>query len=220
MRGLYAIVDVTALKSAGLSPLPFAEAVLSAGPAALQLRDKSSQRGGGAMLALLRALVPMCRQRGVPLFANDRADLARLAGCDGVHLGQQDLPGDLAREFLAGGRGGQVGISVHCEADLERALAERPDYIALGPVFDTSSKKNPEPTLGLDGLAHLARLVHAAGLPSVAIGGIDLGRAPSVAERSPCSAVIGALVMTEGYASIAARARELHALLCGGPTQE
>ena len=215
MRGLYAIVDVATLTRAGLSPLPFAEAVLSARPAALQLRDKSSRRGGADMLALLRELVPMCRRHGVPLFANDRADLAQIAGCDGVHVGQRDLPGSLARTLLARGRLGLVGISAHNDADVELALAERPDYIGLGPVFGTVSKENPEPTIGLDGLARLAARVHEAGLPSVAIGGIDIARAASTAALCPCSAVIGALVTNEGYEHVAKLARELQAALLG-----
>jgi len=209
MRGLYAIADVTTLERFGLELLPFAEAVLSARPAALQLRDKTCARGGRAMLERLRALAPMCRDRGVPLLANDRVDLALLAECDGVHVGQGDLPGGLARQVLARGRGGLVGISAHSEADVDSALAERPDYIALGPVFETASKQNPEPTLGLDGLERLAARVRAAGLPTVAIGGIDLARVDDVVRHSPCAAVIGALITEGGYEAIAERARTL-----------
>lgn len=214
MRGLYAIVDVASLGRARLEPLPFAEAVLSARPAALQLRDKACRRGGRATLELLRALAPMCRARGVPLFANDRADLAMLAGCDGVHVGQHDLAGSLAREVLARGSGGLVGISAHTPDEVETALAERPDYVALGPVFGTTSKQDPDPTIGLDGLARLAERVRAAGLWTVAIGGLDLTRAAAVAQASPCGAVIGALLEAD-YAAVAERARRLHALLSG-----
>ncbi|MBM4357448.1 MAG: thiamine phosphate synthase [Deltaproteobacteria bacterium] len=221
MRGLYAIVDVTTLTHLGLEVLPFAEAVLSARPAALQLRDKVNRRGGRATYELLLALAPMCQSRGVPLFANDRADLALLAGCDGVHVGQEDLPGSLARTLLARGQGGLVGISAHDDDEVDRALAERPDYVALGPIFGTRSKENPAPTLGLAGLERLARRVHEAGLPTVAIGGIDAAQAPEIARRSEAGAVIGGLcpLPSEGpgaaatYDAVAARALALHRLL-------
>ncbi|MBM4374286.1 MAG: thiamine phosphate synthase [Deltaproteobacteria bacterium] len=223
MLGLYAIVDVTSVLAADLEVLPFAEAVLAARPVALQLRDKSSRRGGRRMLELLRQLAPMCRSRGVPLLANDRVDLALLAGADGVHVGQDDLPGGLARDVLARGRGGLVGVSAHNEAEVERALAERPDYVGLGPVFGTTTKENPDPTLGLAGLERLVAMVRAAGLPPVAIGGIRVENAGDVAARCPSGAVIAGLCdverglpQDERYARVTARAQELHARLSGG----
>src|SRR5262245_44339018 len=112
MRGLYAIVDTGALEQRAMAVIPFAEAVLDAKPAALQLRDK----GGGARrtLALLRDLRPLADRAGVPLFANDRPDLAVLACCDGVHLGQDDLPVDAARALIQRAGGAlRVGLSTH-----------------------------------------------------------------------------------------------------------
>jgi thiamine-phosphate pyrophosphorylase len=222
MRGLYAIIDVASLDRAGLDPLRFAEACLSARPAALQLRDKSSTRGGGPMLRLLRSLAPMCRARAVPLFANDRCDLAAVAGCDGVHVGQTDLPVPVARAVATrvgpGSAGpGLVGISAHNAVELDRAIAARPDYIGLGPVFATSSKLRPDPTIGTAGLAEMAERVRRAGMFPVAIGGIHTGNAIDVARASACGAVIAGLFPPPGqadpYAFVAGRAAELHRML-------
>jgi thiamine-phosphate pyrophosphorylase len=222
MRGLYAIVDVESLGRAELDPIRFAEAVLSARPAALQLRDKSSSHGGGGMLTLLRALVPLCRAHGVPLFANDRADLAAIAECDGVHVGQSDLPTALARAIVARAGKGQVGVSTHNELELARAIAERPGYIALGPVFPTASKVNPDPTIGLERLARMAAEVRDAGLPVVAIGGIDSTRIAQMSAHCDAAAVIGALLpasdVGDRYQDVAQRARDLERrFLAGAP---
>jgi thiamine-phosphate pyrophosphorylase len=188
MKGLYAIVDTKLLDRRGTDPLEYARAVLEARPAALQLRAKDLP--ARAILALLRALGPMCRQVGVPLVANDRADLAALAGCDAVHIGQEDLPYALVHRIapqLA------VGISTHSVAQLERALASRPRYVAYGPVFETSSKTNPDPIVGVDGLAQASRLARQNGTPLVAIGGITLARVREIAHRADAFAVIADL---------------------------
>jgi len=216
MRGLYAIVDVEALGRRGLDPVRFAEAVLSAHPAALQLRDKKS--GARATLALLRAMAPLAARAGVPLFANDRADLAFLTRCDGVHVGQEDLPAHLVRMVAPMLR---VGLSTHNAAQVDAALKEAPDYVAIGPVFPTTSKERPDPVLGLDGLAALAARVRTGlpGTPVVAIGGISGETVTAVGAVADVVAVIGAL-LPEGdgsgaYAEARARAAELHARVVG-----
>jgi thiamine-phosphate pyrophosphorylase len=211
MRGLYAIVDVEALERRGLDPVRFGEALLAARPAALQLRDKAG--GARRTLGLLRALAPLAARAGVPLFANDRPDLALLARCDGVHVGQDDVPVGLVRSIAPGLR---VGLSTHDAAQVEVALEERPDYLAVGPIFPTSSKERPSPVVGLDGLAALAARVHAArpGLPLVAIGGISLETAAAVGALADVVAVIGALVPEDrgagAYDAASERARALH----------
>ncbi|MEJ7734723.1 MAG: thiamine phosphate synthase [Polyangiaceae bacterium] len=202
MRGLYALVDVGALGARQLEVLPFAEAVISARPAALQLRDK---RGGGAdTMALLRALRPLCQQAGVELFGNDRPDLAALAGCRGVHLGQEDVPVSMARGVAAHAMldDFQVGLSTHDLAELDAGLETDADYLAIGPVFGTVNKERPAQTLGLDGLARLVARARAARprLPLVAIGGIDASSAAAVARLVDAVAVIGALLPGDGAA--------------------
>ncbi len=221
MRGLYAIVDADALGRRGLDVIAFTEAVLDAGPAALQLRDKHG--GARRTLELLRAMAPLARRAGVPLFANDRPDLAVLARCEGVHVGQEDLPVPLAREIAPGLR---VGLSTHDAAQVRAALLDAPDYLAIGPVFPTSSKERPSPVVGLARLAELAAEVRAArpGTPIVAIGGIGIDEAAAVGRACGCAAVIAALLPPASVASVAsalddvrARARALHQAIAEGP---
>jgi thiamine-phosphate pyrophosphorylase len=211
MRGLYAIVDVGALSGTGLEPLTFAKAILSARPAALQLRAKDLS--ARESLALLRGLAPMCRAMRVPLVANDRPDLAALAGCDLVHLGQDDVPVELARR-IAPGLG--IGISTHTPAQLARALEARPAYVAYGPVFPTTSKQNADPVVGLAALAEATRLAALAHTPLVAIGGVDLAHAPEVAAAADAAAIIRGLVTgVHDLRGAADRARLLHEALGG-----
>lgn len=212
MRGLYAIIDIEALERRGALPVAFAERVLAAGPAAIQLRDK---RGSArATLTLLRALAPLAAAAGVPLFANDRPDLARLAGCDGVHVGQEDLPVALVRQTFPGLR---VGLSTHDAAQVEQAIRDAPDYLAVGPIFATASKENPSPVVGLRGLRDLVARVRRVrpDLPIVAIGGISLETAGEVGSMVDAVAVIGALLPDGGLSAVEERARALHATILG-----
>ncbi|MBX3205770.1 MAG: thiamine phosphate synthase [Labilithrix sp.] len=188
MKGLYAIVDTTLLARRGTDPIEYARALIEARPAALQLRAK--ELPAREILFMLRALGPMCRQAGVPLVANDRADLAALAGCQAVHIGQEDLPYELVHRIapqLA------VGVSTHSLPQLERALAPRPRYVAYGPVFETSTKVNADPVVGVEGLARASAVARAHGTPLVAIGGITLERVPTIAAHADAFAVIGDL---------------------------
>lgn len=210
MRGLYAIVDCDFLAARSCAPLPFVERLLEARPAALQLRAKSA--GARITLQLARRILELCRDWQVPFFVNDRPDLALLSGADGVHLGQQDLRLDDAR-LVAPGL--QFGLSTHRLDEVDRALAERPDYLALGPVFVTGSKRDPEPVVGLDILAEAARRCRQSGIPLVAIGGIDLARAPQVAAFADAGAVLSALLPAGGLTEVSAAARRLHLLLGG-----
>ncbi|WP_044235456.1 thiamine phosphate synthase [Chondromyces apiculatus] len=225
MRGLYAIIDTDALARRGIDPILFADAVLLARPAAIQLRDKhgSARR----MLDLLRALVPRAAAANVPLFANDRPDLALLAGCEGIHVGQDDLPVTAVRALAerAGARV-RIGLSTHDLTQLDPALAEPIDYVAIGPIFPTVNKEQADPAIGLPALTDLVARVAAVrpGLPIVAIGGITLETAPHLGALGVCAAVIGALLPPEGasssdpngpdaLAAVTARALALHTAL-------
>jgi thiamine-phosphate pyrophosphorylase len=212
MRGLYAIIDIDALARRGVPPVPFAARVLAARPAAIQLRDK---RGGArATLGLLREIAPLAAAAGVPFFANDRPDLALLAGCDGVHVGQDDLPVALIRSAFPGLR---VGLSTHDAEQVEEAAREAPDYLAVGPIFATASKDNPSPVVGLAGLRGLVARARAArpGLPIVAIGGVTLETAGEIGSIVDAVAVIGALLPEAGLSAVEERARALHATILG-----
>lgn len=191
MRGLYPIVDVDSLQQLGSAPhavLEFAERVLVARPPLLQLRAKHSSTKD--TLTLLRALRPLCSLAGTRLIANDRADLAVLGQCDGVHIGQDDLPLSVVRLIAPGLL---LGVSTHTLEQLVQALAERPDYVAFGPVFATSSKARPDPVLGVTLLAEAYALACAARIPLVAIGGINLERSAQIASSCDLVAVIAAL---------------------------
>ncbi|WP_394848706.1 thiamine phosphate synthase [Pendulispora brunnea] len=188
MRGLYGMLDLGTLDAQRVAPVDFAKQILAVRPAALQLRAKDFPPR--EMLALLRLLLPLCRRAGVPLVCNDRADLAVLAGCDMVHLGQDDAPIDFVRRISPGLR---VGLSTHNLEQLARALESRPAYVAYGPVFPTSTKRNPDDVVGIEGLRAASALARSHGTPLVAIGGITLERAPLIAPWADSAAVIAGL---------------------------
>jgi thiamine-phosphate pyrophosphorylase len=189
VKGLYAIVDVSLTLARGLSVVGYAQALLAAKPCALQLRAKHTS--AREQLGLLRELAPLSRSAGVPLVANDRPDLAVLAGCDFVHVGQDDAPIELVRR-IAPGLG--AGLSTHNMEQLTAALALGPDYVAIGPIFATQTKVNADPVVGLSVLAqaHAAALAHA--VPLVAIGGINASNVESVAAHTSAVALVSALL--------------------------
>jgi thiamine-phosphate pyrophosphorylase len=170
--GLYAIVDPD--HTAGRDPLRVARAILEGGCALLQLRAK--RLGDGAFVALARAMAEACREAGVPFVVNDRADVARLAGAQGLHLGQDDLPVTAARGLL--GEETLIGVSTHDRAQARQAHGLPVDLIGFGPVFATRTKDDPDPVVGLETLAAVAR---GASVPVVAIGGITLDTARAAA---------------------------------------
>ncbi len=184
-RGLYAIVDPERCSG---DPHRLAEAVLRGGASALQLRAKRME--DRERLDLARSMAALARRHGVPFIVDDRVDIALLAGADGVHLGQRDLPLEAARRLAPSLH---VGLSTHDARELELALAEGPDLVAFGPLFPTRSKERADPTVGLDGLEAAARRLDGF-LPLVAIGGITPTLARAAARRGArMVAVIGAL---------------------------
>jgi thiamine-phosphate pyrophosphorylase len=209
MRGLYPIVDLDNLSKNGVAALELTAAVLSARPALLQLRAK--HQTPREVLALLRRIGPLCREAGTLLFVNDRPDLALLAEADGVHVGQDDLPLEDVRKLPGRLR---VGVSTHDLDQLRRALSLRPDYVAFGPIFTTSSKAGADPALGLAELERAARLAREAEVPLVAIGGLTLSVASEVARSAALAAVISDLLADGTTADqIAGRARAWQAAL-------
>lgn len=202
-RGLYAIVDPAHTGRYG--PLELAEAALAGGCAVLQYRDKRSD--DRARLALARELRALSARRGVPFVVNDRADLALLARADGLHLGQDDLPIDAARRVVGSM---PIGRSTHDPHQVAVATAEGHELLGFGPVFATTSKVDPDPVQGLEGLRRAMALAEA---PLVAIGGIDLERAHEVAAAGvPLAAVISALARADDPEATARALQE--ALTC------
>lgn len=212
MRGLYAIVDWDALGARGIDPVAFAAAVAAGGARTVQVRAKRS--GARATLAGLRRIRAQL-DRQIAVYANDRVDLALLAEVDGVHVGQEDPTVADVRQLSSGLR---IGVSTHDLEQLDAALAARPSYVAFGPVFSTASKDRPDPVVGLEGLARASERARRAGVPLVAIGGIDAERVSSVAPLVEAVALISALIPPDGELRAAERvARQFARALEGGP---
>lgn len=169
-----------------VSAIPAAEALLAAGARILQFRHKSFFSRKAFDEA--SRIAELCRSAGALFIVNDRADIARLLDA-GLHLGQDDLtPGD-ARRILSASN--IVGFSTHNEQQLRAGDAEPVDYLAIGPIFATRSKHNPDPVVGLDRLRTLRSVTRK---PLVAIGGITRDLAPQVfAAGADAVAIIGDL---------------------------
>jgi len=166
----YPILDTDALAKRGLDPVDFAHALAAAGVRIAQFRHKGFF--GREIYSLASEVGRILRAAGARYFINDRVDLALMLGADGVHLGQEDLPPRAVREI--GGEGLRIGYSTHNETQLRAAAEEPVDYVALGPLLVTSTKKNPDPTVGV---AEFRRLRGLSGRPLVAIGGITRANA-------------------------------------------
>jgi len=199
---LYAIMDPARL--GGRWPAAAAREFISAGVRLIQFRDKhASSRQLYETCTVLRQLL---HESGCLLVVNDRADVARAVEADGVHLGQADLPVEMARRVLAAGQ--WLGSSTHSLEQVVEADGTTADYIAFGPIFPTASKENPDPAVGLEGLRQARR---ATRKPLVAIGGINLQNARQVlAAGADSVAVIGGLLDAP---DLEARAREFIAVL-------
>jgi thiamine-phosphate pyrophosphorylase len=162
---LIAILDPAPL---GARALDAARAAEAGGVTMLQVRMKDS--GAGDALRWTARLVAAVR---IPVWVNDRVDVARLGGATGVHLGQDDLPAARVRELAARPFG--LGLSVGTLAEADRALGSEPDYWSIGPVYATGSKPDAGSPIGVAGLAELARRA-PPDVPCVAIGGVTADR--------------------------------------------
>jgi len=204
---LYALVDPA--QSGGHEPVALARAAAAGGAGLVQLRDKTGTTR--AMVARAKAVVAALEGSGVPVLINDRVDVALAAGAAGVHLGQEDMPPDIARRLL--GKRAIIGITVRSEEEAENAAVDVADYVGVGGVFSTVSKDNPTAPIGLAGLGRLAGLLRArrADILLVAIAGIDAGNAADiVAAGADGVAVISALAKARDPE---AAAREMRAIV-------
>ena len=170
---LYAIVDAGSfLKTEDL--VRFAKELIAGGCTVLQYRNKSGKAGE----MLRQALALKINAVGdIKLIMNDRADLCLVAEFDGVHVGQHDLSPESVRGIMGAGR--WLGVSTHNPEQVKEADRTSADYLAIGPVFSTSSKDRPDPVVGLDGVRRARGLTRK---PLVAIGGITRTNAASVIE--------------------------------------
>lgn len=179
---LYAIIDASLCRARGLEPAEVSEAFLGAGARLIQVRDKES--GSAAVLALAERAVRAAAPHGAIVVVNDRADVARLAGADGVHVGQADLPVETARSLLP--PGAIVGISTHTREQVDAALRTTATYLAVGPIYGTSTKDTGYGARGLDLVRYAAR----RGKPIVAIGGITVERVPELIAAGAASVAV------------------------------
>jgi thiamine-phosphate pyrophosphorylase len=206
MSRLYVVCDAAACARAGWSLFDFAAACLDGGARLLQLRAKDLPSRD--LLALADRIVARAHASGAQVIVNDRADIATLSGADGVHVGQDDLaPADVRRVV---GHEAIVGFSTHTPAQIDAALLEPLTYVAVGPVFGTTTKETGYAAVGLALVRHAAAVIErhtaaAAGrapIPLVAIGGITLDRAPdAIAAGATSVAVISDLLATGDPAS-------------------
>lgn len=181
---LYAITD---RQLSNCSHEEIVKMMLAGGARLIQLRDKEAS--SREMLDQARACLKLTRRAGAKLIINDRVDVALTAGADGVHLGQDDMKVEDAREILDEGK--IIGVSTHSIDQFRAALETSANYIAVGPVYQTATKENPAPVVGLELVREAKRLTDR---PLVAIGGITHERAPEVIEAGADSvAVISAL---------------------------
>lgn len=180
----YPILDADLLERRGISPSMAAKALLEAGAKILQFRHKAFF--SRTALEQASQIAALCRRAGALLVINDRADIAKLLDA-GVHLGQDDLSPADARRILP--PPAIIGFSTHNEIQFRAGDAEPVDYLAIGPIFSTASKENPDPVVGLDRLRALRQLTRK---PLVAIGGITRELAPKVFQAGADSiAIIG-----------------------------
>lgn len=196
------IYPITDRDLAGLSHLEQARRLIEGGAKLIQLRDKTAD--AGAFYRDVVETIGFARPRGVRIIVNDRVDIALAAGADGVHIGQDDLPANQARKLL--GSDALIGLSAHSLEQARAAIRLPVDYIAIGPIFETSTKSSADKTVGLTGLRSVSEAVGP--FPLVAIGGIDRTNARSVLEAGADTVAVISDLLSDAE-EIAARMREL-----------
>ncbi len=164
---LYAIIDAVWLTT---SELVFAEMLAESGVELIQYRNK--QISARNLFQISREIAARLRSRGVRFIVNDRPDIAAMVDAGGVHVGQEDLPVEQARKICGLGR--WVGTSTHTLEQVREADATSADYVAVGPIFSTTTKQDHEPLVGTEFIGRARQLTRK---PLVAIGGITLERA-------------------------------------------
>jgi thiamine-phosphate pyrophosphorylase len=172
---LYALLDPD---NAGGHALPRLAELIAPATTLVQLRDKHGTTR--EMVARARALHAVLSPRRIPLLVNDRVDVALACGAEGVHVGWDDMEPADARRLL--GPKAIIGLSIKSVTQAEAAPLDQLDYVAIGGVFTTISKNNPDPPVGLDGFRTILAAIRrrAPGMPVAAIAGIDTNNAGDV----------------------------------------
>ena len=191
LPAFYPILDLATIHRLGLDPVDAAQQLLDGGARILQFRDKYQL--SRATLDIAARIHELAHRYDATFVVNDRADLAKMFGA-AVHLGQDDLPATAARRIT--GDSTIIGLSTHTEAQLIDADQQPVDYLAIGPIFGTASKENPDPVIGLETLKRVRRLTSK---PLVAIGGITRENARAVlAAGADSVAIIGDAFPADG----------------------
>ena len=209
---VYPILDSESLDRAGISIETAAAALIEGRAGILQIRHKGPWTRD--FFAAARNVARLCRENGTPLIVDDRADFAMLLDA-GLHIGQDDLSPRDARKLI--GSDATLGYSSHNMSQLVAAGGEPVDYVAIGPIFATSSKRKPDPVVGVEEIRRCRPLIEK---PLVAIGGITIENARDVwAAGADSVAIIGALLPTPPPTARALRQRmeEWAALSAGRP---
>ena len=204
---LYPILDAEALARAEVPLAAAARVLYDAGVRWVQYRDKrASDADFGKRLRELRAIFPA---GAAVLLVNDRVHLCAPAGADGAHIGQEDMSPGEARRIL--GPHYLLGVSTHNPTQLSTAIATgAADYLAIGPVFATGSKENPDPVVGLEGVKAARTLTR---LPLVAIGGITAGNARAAIEAGADAVAVISGLLPQGGHEMPERVRDFLAFL-------
>jgi len=177
---LYVILDAALLT---VPETERAQELVAAGVRLFQYRNKGAS--ARELFESSKKLVSLLSSQRVSFVVNDRPDVAALAGANGVHVGQQDLGVEEARRVVGAEK--LVGVSTHNLEQFERAAASSADYIAVGPIFATGTKSNPDPVVGTEFVRRVRPLTDK---PIVAIGGITLQRAPEIIESGADSVAV------------------------------
>ncbi|MCD9186500.1 MAG: thiamine phosphate synthase [Pyrinomonadaceae bacterium] len=190
------IYPITDTRLSKLSHAEQVEKLVAGGADFLQLREKHASPK--EFYAEAEKALQIARKQGVKIVINDRVDIALALKADGVHLGQDDLPPEAARKIL--GENAIIGFSTHSIRQAVEAVKMPINYLAIGPIFATKTKENPDEIVGLDGLKQVREAI--GDFPLVAIGGIDAANLPKVfANGADSCALISALVSSSGKIS-------------------
>ncbi len=193
LPSFYPIVDTGYLAKIGTDPFDFAGVLAQAGVRIAQYRHKDEITR--ARFEEVEAIAKLFREAAALFIVNDRADIALAVGADGVHIGQDDLPPAEVRRIV--GPDLLVGCSTHNAEQLVAADSQPVDYLAIGPMFGTRSKKNPEPVVGIENLPALRRLT---GKPLAAIGGVSIKNAGGLLDAGADSLAVISAVSAENVA--------------------
>ena len=197
---IYGLTD--SRQSLGRPTVEVARLIVEAGVKILQYREKD--KDAGAMLEECLAIRELTRKAGCCFIVNDHVDIALLCEADGVHVGQEDLPLAAVRRLV--GKERIIGVSTHKTAEARAAIEGGADYIGVGPLYATATKKEAKPV----GLEYLELIAADSPIPFVAIGGVNERTLPDVVGRGArCCAIVSAITLAEDIPAKVAQLRTI-----------